>query len=89
MVLHLPVANVDLKIYLANDLESGSSGFEIHLYDHRVTRHGCGRGCAVEKAEFKVHSQLSIQQSFFQQKTNTNYFIHYSIARQSTRQIKL
>jgi len=34
MVLHLRVTCDDLKIYIINDSEHGSSGFRFHLYDH-------------------------------------------------------
>ena len=53
-----PTSYADLKIYLIHDLENGSLGFKTHLCDHPgvFTHNRYGRGCAVERQSFKVHS---------------------------------
>jgi hypothetical protein len=51
MVLHVPVNCVDLKIYIINHDENGSSVIKTHLYDHLSVSPAMavGVGCAVER----------------------------------------
>jgi len=86
MVLHLRVTCADLKIYIINDSEHGSSGSRFHLYDHlSVSPDIAGAWMYHGKTEFKVHSQFRQAPVnsviILPARYQTNYFIYSSTTR--------